>query len=171
MPELMLPCDEEEFVCKAISVKMYRRYTEIMEMNEGDAFADAFEANVQIVSEVFGLPRRKVQQADPEDITAAAKQIHFVAQEVIAKKFLDLNPEHPENVEKEKSAFDDYDEENGYNDDEPTESVWKICRENVDRIVKMCIRILKNSYQECMDTDIISLLEYVAFEIRTVNEK
>ena len=102
----------------------------------------------------------------------AAKQVHFVMQDVITQKFLDLNPEHPEAVEKEASAFDEYDEENGYNDDGATEerNFWQICRENVDRVVKLCIRLMKNSYQDCMEADIMSLLDYVAFEIRTLKE-
>ena len=92
-------------------------------------------------------------------------------QDVITKKFLDLNPEHPEKIQKEKSAFDAYDEENGYNDEDPGENLWKICRENVDRIVKICINLMKNSYQQCIEADIMSLLDHAAFEIRTVDEK
>lgn len=171
MPDLILPCGLEECVCAAISVKMYRRYTEIMERNDGGSARDAMEANVQIVAEVFSVSAMKVQQADAEDVMTAAKQIHFIMQDVILLKFLELNPERPEMVEKEKSAFDEYDEENGYNDGEEEKHFWKTCRENVDRVVKLCIRILKNSYQQCMETDIMSLLDYVAFEIRTIKEK
>ena len=76
-----------------------------------------------------------------------------------------------EKIQKEKSAFDEYDEENGYNDEDPGENLWKICRENVDRIVKICINLMKNSYQQCMEADIMSLLDHAAFEIRTVDEK
>lgn len=170
MPELILPCGSEEHVCTAISVKMYRRYTEIMERNESGSAQDAFEANVQILSEVFGISSRKVEQAEVEDVTAAAKQIHFLMQEVITPKFLNLNPEHPERVEKEKSLFDEYDEENGYTEEETQESIWKVCRENTDRVVKLCIRLLKNSYEQCVKSDIISLLDYVAFEIDTLKE-
>lgn len=45
-----------------------------------------------------------------------------------------------------------------------------MCRENVDRVVKLCIRLMKSSYQECMESDIMSLLDYVAFEIKTLKE-
>ena len=153
MPELILPCGHKEYVCTTISVEMYRRYTEIMERNDSDSIRDAFE------------------EADPEDVLSAVKEIHFMMQDVITKKFLDLNPEHPEKIQKEKSAFDEYDEENGYNDEDPGENLWKICRENVDRIVKICINLMKNSYQQCMEADIMSLLDHAAFEIRTVDEK
>lgn len=170
MSGLYLPYRQGRYVCTVISVKMYRRYTEIMERNESVSFLDVMGANIQILAEVFGISAMEVEQADLEDILTAVKQIHFLMQDVITSKFLELNPEHPEQVEKEKSAFDEYDEENGYNDGEEEKAFWKICRENVDRVVKLCIRILKNSYQQCMESDIISLLDYVAFEIRTIKE-
>lgn len=171
MPELVLPCGQEEYVCTAISVNMYRKYTEIMEHNDSASIWDAHEANKKILMDVFGITSRKVELTDPEDFMSAAKEVHFMMQEVVTMKFLDLNPDHPERVEKEKSEFDEYDEENGYKDDEAEESVWKICRENVDRVVKICINIMKNSYQQCMNSDIMSLLDYVAFETRTAGEK
>ena len=41
MPELELPCGQ---TCTAVSVKMYRKYTEIMERNEDGAIEDAVDA-------------------------------------------------------------------------------------------------------------------------------
>lgn len=171
MPEIILPCGTDVRSCTAISVKMYRRYTEIMERNNGTSTREAYEANRQIITELFALPGALLDQADPLDVMAASKQIHFIMQEAVGQKWLDLNP-NAEPIEKEKSLFDDYDEENGYNDDVDEEAdFWKTMRENVDRIVKMCIRVLKQSYSDCMSSDIMSLLDYVAFEIKTVNEK
>lgn len=77
-----------------------------------------------------------------------------------------------EQVEKEKSAFDEYDRENGYEDEpeEPEENQWKVCGEIVDRVVKIAIRLLKNSYSQCMKENIVTLLEYLRFELDTINE-
>lgn len=171
MPELTLEGSEEEYVCKAVTVGMYRKYTEIMEQNEGESAADAFEANDQILKAVFGVTMRQLRQCGVVELLSAAKSVHFVMQEVVTPKFLELNPERPEEIIQEKSAFDDYDEENGYNDEKEVQgSIWATCRENVDRVVKLCIRVMKNSYQQCMESDIMSLLDYVKFEIRTVKE-
>lgn len=170
MPELILLCGQEEFVCTAISVKNYRRYTEIMEHNNDASIMDAYEANKQIMKEVFGVTSRKIDQADPEDVLTAAKAIHFMMQDVITPKFLELNPKPLEKVEQEKSAFDEYDEENGYNNVDNQESLWKICRDNVDKVIKLCIQRMRASYQECMEADIISLLEHVAFELREIKK-
>ena len=165
---MTLPYGEDERICAAVSVRQYRRYTEIMEQNVTESIEDAVEANARILSEIFGVPMTQIRKMDAEDVMTAAKQVHFVMQDVITQKFLDLNPEHPEAVEKEASAFDEYDEENGYNDDGAQEerNFWQICRENVDRVVKLCIRLMKNSYQDCMEADIMSLLDYVAFSCR-----
>ena len=102
------------------------------------------------------------------DQLKAAKAVHFVMQEVITPKFLELNPERPE--QQEASAFDEYDEEEGYNEEAETESVWRVLRENVDRVVKLCIRSFHDSYSKCMESDIMSLLDYVKFEIMTAGE-
>jgi hypothetical protein len=157
-----------------VSVEKYRAYTELMEKNSGDDVASAFQFNAAIMKMVFGISEREVLKADVAEQLAAAKMIHFVMQDIITQKFLELNPNRPEEVEKEKSAFDEYDEENGYNEAEnqlDDENIWKVCRDNVDRVVKLCIKGLNDSLSNVMKSDIMSLLDHVAFEIKTINEK
>lgn len=167
MPELTLLCGCDEHVCTAVSVNQYRKYMEIMERG-GDISAEAaMRTNETVLMNVFGVSSREIKRAEVVDFLAAAKTVHFVMQDIITKKFLDLNPDHPE---REASAFDEYDEENGYNEDDVT-SVWQTCRENVDRVVKLCIRAFHDSYTTIMNADIMSLLDYVAFEIATIKEK
>lgn len=169
MPELTLMCGEKEVICTSVSCKMYRRYTEIMEKNDSETAADAFEVNQVILKEIFRVSERELKKADVLEQLTAIKKIHFTMQDIITKKFLDLNPEHPE--QQEKSAFDEYDEEEGYNETEQQENIWKVCRDNLDRVVKLCIRAFNDSYTQVMESDIMSLLDYVAFEILTINEK
>lgn len=157
-----------------MSVEKYRAYTELMEKNGGDDVASAFQFNAAIMKMVFGISEREVLKADVAEQLAAAKMIHFVMQDIITQKFLELNPNRPEEVEQEKSAFDEYDEENGYNEAEnqlDDENIWKVCRDNVDRVVKLCIKGLNDSLSNVMKSDIMSLLDHVAFEIETINEK
>lgn len=157
-----------------MSVEKYRAYTELMEKNGGDDVASAFRFNAAIMKMVFGISEREVLKADVAEQLAVAKMIHFVMQDIITQKFLELNPNRPEEVEKEKSAFDEYDEENGYNEAEnqlDDENIWKVCRDNVDRVVKLCIKGMNDSLSNVMKSDIMSLLDHVAFEIKTINEK
>ena len=157
-----------------MSVEKYRAYTKLMEKNGGDDVASAFQFNAAIMKMVFGISEREVLKADVAEQLTAAKMIHFVMQDIITQKFLELNPNRPEEVEKEKSAFDEYDEENGYNEAEnqlDDENIWKVCSDNVDRVVKLCIKGLNDSLSNVMKSDIMSLLDHVAFEIKTINEK
>lgn len=165
-------CGEKEYVCASVSVEKYRAYTELMEKNDGEDATSACQFNMAIAKMIFGISEREVIKADVTEQLAAAKMIHFVMQDIITPKFLELNPDKQE-VEQEKSAFDDYDEENGYNEAEKQldENIWKVCRDNVDRVVKLCIKGLNDSLTSIMKSDIMSLLDHVAFEIKTINEK
>ena len=90
-------------------------------------------------------------------------------QNVISEKLLNIVEVEP--VEQETSAFDEYDIENGYEEEsEPEENTWKVCGEILDRVIKIAIRLLKNSYSQCMREDIVSLLDYLKFELDTINE-
>ena len=61
--------------------------------------------------------------------------------------------------------------QNGYEDEEQEEqNTWKICGEIVDRVTKIAIRLMRESYGQCMKENIIELLKYLKFELETVNE-
>lgn len=170
MPELTFTAaDGVERCCDVITVKMFRKYAELMEKNSSESVQEAVFFNAQILKNVFGTTEREAVEADVIESLAAAKAVHFVMQEIVIPKFLELSPDGA--VEQEKSAFDDYDEEEGYNEEEDQRSIWAIHKENTDRIVKISVRVLKNSYSQCMESDIMSLLDYLKYEIKTVNEQ
>lgn len=98
----------------------------------------------------------------------AAHSVHFVMQHIVAQKFTELSD--GDRIKMEKSAFDDYDRENGYINEEEPENVWITLRDNVDRIIKISTRIFNTGYDECMRSDIVALLEHVNFEINTIDE-
>ena len=135
-----------------------------------DFRSDVF--NTKIMQELFEneLTLAEIGEIDAIDFLTAIKTVHFVMQNIIAEKL--LNIVEVEQVEKEKSAFDEYDRENGYEDEDeqPEENQWKVCGEIVDRVVKIAIRLLKNSYSQCMKENIVTLLEYLRFELDTINE-
>lgn len=142
-----------------------------MEKNGSDRILDAMFFNKKIVQEVFGnrVSFEKLGKMDVIEFMTAAKGIHFIMQDIISVKL--LNIVEVEQVEREKSAFDDYDMENGYEDEvEPEENPWRSCGEILNRVIKIAIRVLRNSYSQCMKADILSLLEYLKFELDTLNE-
>lgn len=172
IPEIEITCNSGNIFINSITVEQYKKYLNLMERNGSEKITDAMFFNKKIVQEIFGnkTSLKELGEADAIEFLTAAKGIHFIMQNVISEKLLTVV--EVEKVEKEESAFDEYDSENGYDDeDESTEeNQWKVCGEVVDRIVKAAIRLLKNPYSQCMKEDIVELIEYLKFELDTINE-
>lgn len=138
-----------------------------MEKNKSDDMLENIYFNLRILQELY--PERptmtELKTVDMGQFLRAANAVHFVMREIIAEKFRELSDVPPEEVQ--KSAFDDYDKENGYEDEIESESIWVSLKENVDRVIKIATRVLNTGYNECMQTDIMKLLDYVKFEIET----
>ena len=108
-------------------------------------------------------------EVDVIEFLTASKGIHFIMQDIVSDALLNIVETEP--IERETSAFDEYDRENGYEDEEQEEqNTWKICGEIVDRVTKIAIRLMRESYGQCMKENIIELLKYLKFELETVNE-
>lgn len=171
IPEVEITCRGETIFINSVTVEQYKKYINFMEKNISEKITDAIFFNKRIVQEIFGnrMPFSELGEMDAIEFLSAAKEIHFIMQNVISEKLLKIVEIEP--VEQEPSAFDDYDMENGYGEEnEPEENIWKVCGEILDRVIKIAIRLLKDSYSQCMKENIISLLEYLKFELDTINE-
>lgn len=172
IPEIEVTCSGKRYFINSITVEQYKKYVSLMEKNSTEKIYGVMFFNTKIMQELFEneLTLAEIGEIDAIDFLTAIKTVHFVMQNIIAEKL--LNIVEVEQVEKEKSAFDEYDRENGYEDEpeEPEENQWKVCGEIVDRVVKIAIRLLKNSYSQCMKENIVTLLEYLRFELDTINE-
>lgn len=156
----------------SVTVEQYKKYISLMEKNDTEKFSGVMFFNKKIMQEMFGneLSLAAVGEIDAVEFLTAIKTVHFIMQNIVAEKMLSIV--EVEQVEKEASAFDDYDRENGYEDEDeqPEENQWKVCGEIVDRVVKIAIRLLKNSYSQCWKENIVTLLDYLKFELDTINE-
>ena len=134
-----------------------------MGKNETAQIAEAMFFNEKILQELLNneVPIALIEKIDVIEFLTTIKTVHFIMQNVIMEKM--LNVVKVQQIEKEASAFDEYDRENGYEDDPEEDNRWKTCGEIIDRIVKIAIRILKNSYSQCMKEDIEELLDYLKF--------
>lgn len=170
IPEITITCSRERLFLNSVSVGQYRKYAVLMEKNSSDKSRDIMFFNRKIVQEMFKnrISLEELGKADIVEFITAAKGIHFIMQDIIMEKLLGILQAEP--VEEEKSAFDEYDIENGYEEEQPEQNVWKTCVEIIDRIVKIAIRLLQNSYSQCMGEDIVDLLEYLQFELDTLEE-
>lgn len=172
IPEIEVTCRSERLFINSVTVEQYKKYISLMEKNDTEKFSGVMFFNKKIMQEMFGneLSLAAVGEIDAVEFLTAIKTVHFIMQNIVAEKM--LNIVEVEQVEKEASAFDDYDRENGYEDEDeqPEENQWKVCGEIVDRVVKIAIRLLKNSYSQCMKENIFTLLDYLKFELDTINE-
>lgn len=78
-----------------------------------------------------------------------------------------------EEVEKDYkgSIFDSFDEENGYNDiEEIKENRWSCYLESLNYIFKYAITACRNSLKDCLDNNILDLIEYIKFDIEYEEE-
>lgn len=171
IPEIEITCRGGTVFINSVTVEQYKKYVSLMEKNGSDRVTDAMFFNRRIVQEIFGnrMSLAELGGAEVVEFLTATKGIHFIMQNVISEKLLNIVEVEP--VEQETSAFDEYDIENGYEEEsEPEENTWKVCGEILDRVIKIAIRLLKNSYSQCMKEDIVSLLDYLKFELDTINE-
>ena len=171
IPEIRITCDGRETFINSVTVEQYKKYVNLMRKNGSEKISDAMFFNKRILQEIFGneVSLETLEKMDAVEFMTASKGIHFIMQDIIPEKFAILGD--GEQVEKEESGFDEYDIENGYEDEQQETDMWKVCGENIDRITKIAIRLLKNSYNQCMKSDIVELLEYLKFELDTIDEK
>lgn len=170
IPEISITCKSGEIFVNSVTVGQYKKYVALMEKNNSDRITDVMFFNKKILQEIFGnrMSLEEIGGTDAIEFLAAAKGIHFIMQNIISEKLLTVI--EVEQVETEESAFDEYDIENGYEEEETEGNAWTTCREIVDRIVKIAIRLMNNSYSQCMAEDMVTLLEHLRFELDTIQE-
>lgn len=177
MPEISITCLDEDgkrhrYETNVISVKAYRAYCDLMSKNTNYDMLENMYFNMRMLQELYAErpTMEELKTVQVSQMLYATNALHFVMQQIVTPKFNELSDEKPEEIE--KSIFDDYDAENGYLDEERKNdgSIWNALKENVDRIVKIGTRVLNTGYSECMQSDIMTLLEYVKFEVDTASE-
>lgn len=171
IPEIEVTCGDKRIFINSVTMEQYKKYVSLMEKNESDQVEDAIFYNKKIIQEMFGnrMSIEEIGEMNAIDFLTSAKKIHSVMQDIITPKLLTLV--ETEQVEREESAFDEYDIENGYEEEQQEDSLWKICGEIIERVIKITIRLLKESYSQCMQEDIMELLDYLKFELETIDEK
>lgn len=171
IPDIEITCANKIYTVCEITVGKYKRYAELMKSSEIRGHEQIMFYNMKIIHEIFNhaMTMSQLQSCDISELMYTVKTIHFVIQDVITPMFQELGGN--EVVEVEKSIFDDYDRENGYEEFEEQETnMWDSCISVIDMITKSAIRVLRNSYSQCLNTNIVELIKYLKYEIETINE-
>lgn len=160
-------CGSACCVVDHVTVQQALQYTRLMQLMESQKKRrERVFVNIKIVQMFFGLHEHQVKDAQLLEVLAAAKGLHFLMQSVVLPKFAVLSDG---TVEREASAFDEYDRENGYEDEAP--DPWKIHEENIEAVARMAIRALNDSYSEVMRAELAPLLDHIAYQIRRMDKK
>lgn len=77
-----------------------------------------------------------------------------------------------EKVEKEKSAFDEYDRENGYEDIEEDETnIYDLYLNILNNLFKISKKAFGNSLKNSLDMDLSELLDYFIYYTENLDEE
>lgn len=77
-----------------------------------------------------------------------------------------------EKVEKEKSAFDEYDRENGYEDIEEDETnIYDLYLNILNNLFKISKKAFGNSLKQSLEIDLSELLDYFIYYTENLDEE
>lgn len=106
---------------------------------------------------------------DITDIITLNEFLKLYIYNTINKRLEELN--NIDKVETKKSLLDEYDEENGYNDnDKNEENHYIIMKENINYFLKYGNTNCKSSLKDLYDMNLYNLLDYLRFNIKYENE-
>lgn len=98
--------------------------------------------------------------------------IFYLIKKVILNINNKINDIFFEKIEQEKSAFDEYDKENDYEElEEESENIYDTYLNVINKLFKVSRQIFGNSLKESLDMDINELLDYFSYYIETLEEE
>lgn len=152
--------NRKEYVIKEITTKDYIRYIDICSLENEDSV-------YKTVQLFYDLNILCLNRMDITDILTLNEFLKLYIYNTINKKLDELN--NINKVEIKKSLLDEYDEENGYNE-ENKESPYKIMKDNINYFIKYGNSNCKTSLKDLYDMNLYDLLDYLRFNIIYENE-
>lgn len=113
------------------------------------------------------IEEEEIEQLDVADVVNTFRTITEIIDASVNEKIREISEllNGSQQTEDQGSAFDDYDRENGYIEEQSQEEVWESYRNALDNILQICIRNMRNSYKDCLESDLSDLLDYVVFQV------
>lgn len=132
--------------------------------------SDILISMCNIITLMFGVRRDSLEKTDIFKIYASNIQIQLYIQEIINNKFIKIAEMNGEIVEQKGSAFDEFDEENGYINKEEEKNVYERYKETLNYILRYSINALNNSYKESIECNLAEMLDYIIFNLEYEKE-
>lgn len=135
---------------------------------------DLLELYAAVIQVVFNdrVENEEIERLDVTDIIDTFGTIVEIIDISVNEKIRYLGTMLGGTLEEDQgSAFDEYDQENGYIEETTQEDIWRSYGDNLDAILQICIQSMRNSYKECLESDLSDLLDYVVFQVEYDREK
>lgn len=113
------------------------------------------------------IEEEEIEQLDVAEIVNTFQAITEIVDASVNEKIREISEmlSGSPQAEDQGSAFDEYDRENGYIEEHTQEEVWESYRNALDNILQICIKNMRNSYKDCLESDLSDLLSYVVFQV------
>jgi hypothetical protein len=161
--------------CNKITTYAYRQIVKVMEQISGtEDEDDLLEMYAAVIQSVFDgrIQDEDIDQLDVADITDTFGVIVELLDMAVNEKIRQISTMlGGAPVENQGSIFDEYDRENGYEEEVTQADVWRSYGDNLDAILQICIKSMRNSYKECLESDVSDLLDYVMYQVEYDKEK
>lgn len=158
----------ERLAIKAATMRSFRRYHSIVQ----DGTQGRSQALEECATVIYALADGKAEygavwSAEAAEIIAAGRQINAIMRDRIPAAMNRMSGCEP--VEMQKSAFDEYDKENGYDDDAATERREQYMAA-ADAVIRAAINVCGCSYTEAADENAYELLGQIDHYLRNKKE-
>lgn len=92
IPEIEVTCSGKRYFINSITVEQYKKYVSLMEKNSTEKISGVMFFNTKIMQELFEneLTLAEIGEIDAIDFLTAIKTVHFVMQNIIAEKLLNI---------------------------------------------------------------------------------
>ena len=154
----------------SITTYAYRRYIQLMELiSKTEDENDLLYLYSAVIRIVFNdrIEEEEIEQLDVAEVISTFKAVAEIVDASVNEKIRNISDllSGSQQVEDQGSAFDEYDRENGYIEEHSQEEIWETYRNALDNILQICIKNMRNSYKDCLESDLSDLLDYVVFQV------
>ncbi|MFA9375752.1 MAG: hypothetical protein ACERKZ_03250 [Lachnotalea sp.] len=122
-----------------------------------------------VIRTVFNdrIEDEEIEQLEVQEIMQTFQAITQIIDESVNEKIRLLSDilNGGQVEEDQSSIFDDYDKENGYIEENEQVNAWESYKRVLDNLLQICIKNMRNSYKECLESDLSDLLDYVVFQV------
>lgn len=162
--------DDRTYTILPITIKKFLTYIKELKNRKINKVCSD-EYNDLTLYYFFGLKKNEIVNEDLINLKALITIVDIYMDVLIKKMSQVGQKDEMFHVQKKKSIFDDYDKENGYlNEEELNKDSLDIFQDNVNYIIKYCVSSRIMSMKDCLDSELIDVLEYVDFDIKYEEE-